>query len=58
MSYGCQKVALDLEKPVIFGVLTTEDEMQALARINKGAECVMAAIDMLENIKTIAQRKV
>lgn len=58
VSYGCQKVALDLEKPVIFGVLTTEDEMQALARINKGAECVMAAIDMLENIKTIAQRKV
>lgn len=47
-SYGCQKVALTYEKPVIFGVLTTEDEAQALARVSKGAECVEAAVKMIE----------
>ena len=48
VSYGCQKVALNYGKPVIFGVLTTEDEAQALARISKGAECVEAAVKMVE----------
>jgi 6,7-dimethyl-8-ribityllumazine synthase len=47
VSYGCQKVALEYEKPVIFGVLTTENEEQALARISKGAECVDAAFKMV-----------
>src|ERR1041385_3302927 len=31
VSYGCQRVALDYDIPVIFGVLTTENTEQALA---------------------------
>lgn len=53
VSYGCQKVALESETPVIFGVLTTHNEEQALARAggekgNKGRYCVDAAIEMIE----------
>ncbi len=53
VSYGCQQVALKCDIPVIFGVLTTENEAQALARAggdegNKGAEAVNAALEMIE----------
>lgn len=57
VSYACQKVALEENIPVIFGVLTTDDEAQALARINKGAEAVDAAMEMvslLDQIEEIA----
>lgn len=52
VSYGCQRVALDYHVPVIFGVLTTENEEQALARTggahgHKGRYCADAAIDMI-----------
>src|SRR5262249_13834375 len=33
VSEGCQRVALDFDTPVIFGVLTTENEEQAMDRI-------------------------
>lgn len=33
VSDGCQRVALDFETPVIFGVLTTENEEQAWDRL-------------------------
>lgn len=51
-SYGCQRVALDFDMPVIFGVLTTENEQQALARIggahgHKGREAADAALEMI-----------
>lgn len=32
VSYGCQEVALKYSTPVIFGILTTNDEQQAYAR--------------------------
>ena len=51
VSEGCQKVSLAHNIPVIFGVLTTEDEAQALARSggahsDKGRESVVAAVEM------------
>lgn len=53
VSMGCQNVALKNEKPVIFGVLTTENEEQAFARISKGAESVEAAVKMLTMMKEL-----
>ena len=52
VSNGCLKVSLGYNIPVIFGVLTTENEEQALARAggnhsNKGSECVDAAVEMV-----------
>jgi 6,7-dimethyl-8-ribityllumazine synthase len=55
VSFGCQKVALDHEKPVIFGVLTTDNEAQAQERISKGAECVDAAFKMLAVNETLSK---
>lgn len=52
VSHGCQRVALDNNVPVIFGVLTTETSEQAFARSggmhsDKGIEAVDAAIEMI-----------
>jgi 6,7-dimethyl-8-ribityllumazine synthase len=47
VSYACQKVALEEGIPIIFGVLTTDTEAQAFDRINKGADAVDAAFDMV-----------
>ncbi len=49
---GCSELALAHAKPVSFGVLTTENEEQALARAggsmgNKGAEAAQVALEML-----------
>jgi 6,7-dimethyl-8-ribityllumazine synthase len=51
VSQGCQRVALDYDIPVIFGVLTTEDEAQAWDRLggqhgHKGADAADCAIAM------------
>lgn len=51
VSEGCQRVSLQFDIPVIFGVLTTEDEAQAWDRLggkhgHKGAEAAEAAIAM------------
>ncbi len=51
VSEGCQRVSLQFDIPVIFGVLTTEDEAQAWDRLggkhgHKGAESAEAAIAM------------
>ena len=43
---GIQQVGLDLGIPVANGVLTVEDEGQALARVDKGAECARVAVEM------------
>lgn len=43
---GCMRVQLDLELPVAFGVLTVENGEQAMARQDKGRECVHVAIEM------------
>ena len=43
---GVMDVALDFGVPVANGILTTEDEAQAKARLGKGAEAVQAALEM------------
>lgn len=58
VSYGCQKVALTTRLPIIFGVLTTQTEEQALARAggsegNKGQEAVDAALTMIEALRSV-----
>jgi len=53
VSYGCQKVSIENKIPVIFGVLTTESEKQAIERINKGKECADAALHMISIINSI-----
>jgi 6,7-dimethyl-8-ribityllumazine synthase len=53
---GIMDVGLRLIKPVIFGVLTTDNEAQAQARskndrTNKGYECANAALTMINVMK-------
>jgi len=43
---GVMQVALDSGLPVANGILTTEDEAQAEARLDKGAEAVRVALEM------------
>ena len=43
---GVMDVALDSGLPVANGILTTDDEAQALARLDKGAEAVRVAHEM------------
>lgn len=52
VSYGLTEVGLKYNKPVIFGVLTTDNQQQALDRAggkhgNKGDEAAITAIKML-----------
>ena len=59
VSIGCQRVSLDFEVPVVFGVLTTENQLQAEDRLggqhgHKGydaADCALQMISLIENIK-------
>lgn len=57
VSQGCQQVMLEFNIPVIFGVLTTNNEKQAHARSsaknNKGQEAADAAIHMVKLIRSI-----
>lgn len=58
VSQGCQRVMLDYEIPVIFGVLTTENEEQAFARAggahgHKGrdaADCAVAMVELVQKL--------
>lgn len=55
---GVTRASLDSEKPVIFGVLTTDTIEQALSRTgvklgNKGSEAATAAIEMVNVLKEI-----
>ena len=61
VSSGLQRVALDTNKPVIFGVLTTETLEQALDRSgakagNKGAEAALTLVEML-SLQQVLQQK-
>jgi len=52
VSQGCQKVMMDFAIPVIFGVLTTENDDQARERVggkhgHKGRDAVDAACEMI-----------
>ncbi len=60
VSNGCQRVALDFNLPVIFGVLTTEDEAQALERVggahgHKGADAADCARSMVAIFKQLSR---
>jgi 6,7-dimethyl-8-ribityllumazine synthase len=54
---GVMQVQLDTGVPIAFGVLTTDDKEQALARSgpknNKGAEAAEAAIEMANLLRSI-----
>ena len=43
---GLQEVALETGVPIAFGVLTTDTMEQAEARVGKGADAAMTAIEM------------
>ena len=58
VSNGCQRIALDNNLPVIFGVLTTENEQQALDRAggrygNKGIDAADAALEMIQVLQKL-----
>lgn len=58
VSQGCQKVALKYGLPVVFGVLTTENEEQAWARLggehgHKGTDAADCAIEMIQLLETL-----
>lgn len=55
---GCSMLALEFSKPVAFGVLTTENEEQALDRVggshgHKGQEAAQVVIEMCQLLKTL-----
>lgn len=50
---GISKASEDLGKPVIFGVLTTENTEQAVARIGHAIACVDAAVEMANTMRQI-----
>lgn len=51
---GITAVALDTGVPVANGILTTDDEDQALARMSqKGSECALTAIEMANLLKKL-----
>ena len=53
---GIMDVALECGLPVANGVLTTEDEAQALARRDKGAEAVRVALEMAKLRQELAAK--
>ena len=53
---GIMDVALECGLPVANGVLTTEDEAQALARKDKGAEAVRVALEMAKLRQELAAK--
>ncbi|APR04053.1 6,7-dimethyl-8-ribityllumazine synthase [Thauera chlorobenzoica] len=54
MGAGVTRVGLDTGLPIANGVLTTEDEDQALVRMSeKGADCARAAVEMARLLKVL-----
>jgi 6,7-dimethyl-8-ribityllumazine synthase len=53
---GVMDVALETGIPVANGILTTEDEAQALARKDKGAEAVRVAVEMARMRRELADK--
>ena len=55
MAAGINRVGLDTGMPIANGVLTTEDDDQALARMQeKGTDCAQAAIEMAHLLRAVA----
>lgn len=62
VSQGCQRVSLDYELPVIFGVLTTENEAQAWDRLggqhgHKGYDAADCALQMVQLLNEISSKQ-
>lgn len=54
MAAGINRVGLDTGMPIANGVLTTEDDDQALARVReKGTDCARAAVEMANLLKAL-----
>lgn len=58
---GCSQLMLQYKKPIGFGVLTTENEEQALARAggehgNKGVDASQAVIEMIGLLQEIKRK--
>ena len=53
---GVMDVALEFGIPVANGILTTDDEAQALARTDKGAEAVRVAVEMARLRGSLTER--
>ena len=52
---GINRVSLDTGVPIANGILTTEDDDQALSRMQvKGADCAQAAVEMAHLLKALA----
>jgi 6,7-dimethyl-8-ribityllumazine synthase len=54
---GVMDVALEFGLPIANGILTTEDEAQALARLDKGAEAVRVALEMWKLRARLKERR-
>lgn len=59
ISQGCQRVMLDYDIPVIFGILTTENEEQCWDRLggkhgHKGEEAAEAALAMVSILQQLS----
>jgi 6,7-dimethyl-8-ribityllumazine synthase len=60
VSWGCQKVMLKYSVPVVFGVLTTHTEQQAMDRVgghhgHKGHDAADTAVAMIDLITTLTR---
>ena len=53
---GLMDVALEFGLPVANGILTTDNEAQALARKDKGAEAVRVAVEMARLRQSLGER--
>jgi 6,7-dimethyl-8-ribityllumazine synthase len=54
---GLMDVALDFGVPIGNGILTTEDEAQAEARLDKGAEAVRVAVEMARLRESLHEKR-
>ena len=54
---GVMEVALECGLPIANGILTTEDEAQAEARLDKGAEAVRVAFEMAKLRRSIDENR-
>lgn len=61
-AHGIQQVALHHSIPIIFGVLTTDNEMQAIDRVggsqgHKGWDAAVTAIEMVALYRTLKRKR-
>ena len=57
---GCTELQLRSKKPVGFGILTTDNQQQAMERVggkhgHKGEECAQVVVEMIQLLRTVAQ---